>query len=693
MNAQEDCLFELGCEELPPKSLATLAQALASGMESGFKSADLAFDSVHWFASPRRLAVIVMGLQTAQEAKQEQRKGPSVKGAYDKDGKPTKAAEGFAGSCGTTVDKLETIQTDKGEWLAYTVDKPGQATSALLADIIHQALKSLPIAKRMRWGSSDIEFVRPVHWCVLMLGQETISADILGVSSGNQSYGHRFHAPQALTIQHPTQYVKQLRDEGKVMVDYQERRNVIEQAARHMAKPLQANVMSNNALLDEITAINEWPVAVMGEFDPSYLELPKEVLVASMQDHQKYFPLSDQQGRLLAKFITFANIESHDPQAIQTGNERVLSPRLNDAKFFFQQDIKQPLSEYQSRLDDVLYQQKLGSLGEKSQRVKALALDIAELLEADADLVGRAAELAKCDLVTDMVNEFPELQGKIGYYYAINSGEKTEVAKAIDEHYLPRFSGDKLPQTTTGQILALADKLESIVGIFSIGQIPTGDKDPFALKRAALGALRILVECELALNLKPLLNLAATNLKHEFKASECVDQVMDFMMERLRGYYLEQEIDTLSFDAVLAREITTPSDFDQRLKAVVAFQALPQAEDLAAANKRINNILKKSEQAPNQVIDKDLLQDTAEKNLAAELETISTAVKPLFEQHQYSEALAKLAGLRDPIDAFFDQVMVMAEDENLRQNRLSLLNGVSQLFLETADISRLQASS
>ena len=690
MTKTADLLFELGTEELPPKDLAKLAISLHQQIEAGLKQHDLNHESIHWYATPRRLAIKIINLQVEQPTKQEQRRGPALAAAFDENGQATKAAEGFAKSCQTTVDQLETLETGKGQWLAFTVTVDGQTAEALIPEIIETALQKLPIAKRMRWGTNSIEFVRPVHWVVLIMDNEIINANIMGCESSNLSYGHRFHAPSAIAIEHPDEYESVLKQRAYVIADYSERKQLIHDAIHKEADKLHAKAIIDSSLLDEVTSINEWPVAITGSFDKSYLELPKEVLISSLQDHQKYFPLVDDKGNLLPNFITFANIESKDIDVVRKGNERVLTPRLNDARFFWQQDTKQALSDYQVKLADLLYQKQLGSMADKTSRVKQVALHIADAIHADHEQVSRAAELAKCDLLTDMVGEFPELQGIIGYYYALHSGEHKSIATAITEQYLPKFSGDSLPVTETGQVLSIADKIETIVGIFSIGQIPTGDKDPFGLKRAALGVLRIIIECNLDIDLPELISNTSRQFTHTFDHSECTHSVFDFMMDRLRSYYQDNDIGTLTFESVLARSPAKPVDFDNRIKAVIAFQQLPESTDLAAANKRISNILRKHQQPISESHDNNLLSEQAEKQLADKLLIMQKKLATLYENSDYTQALTELASLRDPIDNFFDNVMVMTEDEAVKNNRLSLLQSVNKLFLGTADISRLQ---
>ena len=690
MSEVQDLVFELGTEELPPKQLAKLASSLADNMAEGLKKLELDFKSCHWYASPRRLAVYVESLQVEQAAKEELRRGPAVSAAFDENGNPSKAAEGFARSVGSTVDKLETLETDKGKWLALTVKTEAKHCRDMLADIIHQACQKLPIARRMRWGAKSFEFVRPVHWSLLLLGNETIKIEILGTTSSNISFGHRFHAPGPIEISHAKDYKQQLHEQGCVMVDYEARKQHIQSSVLELATEKKATAVINPALLDEVTSINEWPHAVAGDFDAAFLKLPAEVLISTMQDHQKYFPLENEDGQLLPHFITIANLDSRNVDSIKLGNERVLAPRLSDARFFWQQDLHKALHEYRPGLDNVLYQKQLGSLGDKSRRVARLAGQLADMLGADKALCERAAELAKCDLLTDVVGEFPDLQGIIGQYYALESDEPAAIATAMNEQYMPRFAGDELPGSLTGQVLALADKLDTLTGIFSIGQIPTGDKDPFALRRNALGILRILVERKLDLNLMQLIEQACDSFQHDFDKSKTQSLVYDFCMDRLKHYYQDNGIDVHSIDSVLSLRLENPLDISIRLNAVLEFQKIPEAGDLAAANKRIQNILKKNARNTVGAVDSALLTDSAEQQLVEQIEASRSNIAPLLKNGNYLDSLNKLAALRDPIDRFFDEVMVMADDEKLKQNRLALLDSVKQLFLEVADISRLQ---
>jgi len=688
--AKQTLLLEIGTEELPPKALLKLATAFANGMRDGLNKAELEFAEVHYYATPRRLTVMVTDLDSAQTDKEVLKRGPAVKAAYNDAGEPTPATLGFAKSCGAEISELETMETDKGSWLTYLAQEKGKSTAELVPEIAETVLSRLPIPKRMRWGSGSVEFVRPVHWVVAMFGTETIDCSILGIQAGNQTFGHRFHHPDAIQLKSAESYLQQLEKTGKVIADFNRRKTMIEEAVDKVAKEVNGQAVVDENLLDEVTALVEWPIVFSGVFDEKYLGLPNEVLIATMQGHQKYFPVVDKENNLLACFIAVTNIESKSPDIIRLGNQRVIAPRLNDAEFFWQRDNESTLADLAPKLADVVFQQKLGSLADKSSRITSLAIYMADLLGADAKLAARAASLSKCDLLTDMVGELPELQGVIGRYYAINNGEETEVATALDEQYMPRFAGDQIPQSKTGQIISIADKLDTLVGIFAIGKAPTGDKDPFALRRAALGVLRIMIEAQLELDLRACLNKAVENYDAKLTNDELASQVFDFMMERLRRYYIDQGISADNFEAVLMRKPVQPYDFHRRLNAVVQFRKLPEAESLAAANKRIGNILKQADKQDNNDFSVELLQEDAEQKLATALDLIKEKVNPLLENSEYEHALSELAGLKDDVDTFFNDVMVMCDDEAVKNNRLALLNQLSNLFLKTADISRLQ---
>ncbi len=689
-NETRDLLIEIGTEELPPKALLRLSRAFSDGVRKGLVQADLAFGEVHDYAAPRRLASGLEAVATTQADREQIRRGPALAAAFDEDGNPTPGAQGFARSCGVGVEQLEKLETDKGAWLVHRVMERGRGTAELIPDIVDQALGQLPIPKRMRWGAGTAEFVRPVHWIVLLFGDEVIDAEILGVQSGRETRGHRFHHPAPIYIGEPAAYAPLLQTEGRVLADFAERRAAIRGQVIEAGVAAGGRALIDEDLLDEVTALVEWPVAVTGDFETRFLEVPSEALISTMQDNQKYFPVVDGTGRLLPHFITISNIVSRDPAQVKAGNERVVRPRLTDAAFFWNQDRKQRLEARIDRLGTMVFQNRLGTLLDKQKRVARLAAHIAAALGADARLAERAAMLAKCDLLTQMVFEFPELQGVMGRYYAQHDGEPEEVAQAIDEQYRPRFAGDALPQTATGQALAIADRLDTLVGIFAIGQPPTGDKDPFALRRAALGVLRILIEGGRDLDLAELLATAAAGFPAALGAGEAVDGVFEFMMERLRAYYTEAGIAPDVFDAVRAQRPTRPLDFHARLHAVTEFRALPEAASLAAANKRIGNILRKTEEAIPAAVAAERLVDAAERDLATGLDALRGEVESAFDRGDYTAGLRRLAALREPVDRFFDNVMVMAEDAALRANRLALLQQLQSLFLRAADLSRLQ---
>ncbi|MCJ7451021.1 MAG: glycine--tRNA ligase subunit beta [Steroidobacteraceae bacterium] len=682
----------MGTEELPPKSLLTLATAFADGIAKGLDSAGLVHGAVERYATPRRLAVRVRRLVEQQPDRAIERRGPPLKAAFDAQGAPTQAALAFARSCGTEVSALEKLETPKGVWMVHRGTETGASTVSLMPAIVQAALDALPIAKRMRWGAGEAEFVRPVHWVLMIFGREVVPCEILGVRSGNLTYGHRFMAPKAIRIASPGTYVGALQKRGRVMVDIDERRETIRKGVAAVAAGLNGTAVIEDELLDEVTALVEWPVPLAGRFDAKFLELPAEVPIATMQDHQRYFPVRDADGRLMPWFITVSNIESSDPAQVIAGNERVVRPRLSDAAFFWASDRKHRLDSHRDALKRVTFQTQLGSLYDKSERVRALATDISASIGGDAALASRAAEICKCDLLTAMVGEFPELQGLMGRYYAELDGEAAEVCAAMCEQYLPRFAGDELPSTRTGMAVAIADRLDTIAGIFAIGQKPTGTRDPFGLRRAALGLLRIAVERRLELDLPRLIRNALAALP--FAAPEnTAAEVYDYVFERLRAYYLEGdaglEITAEMFDAVLATRPASPLDFDSRLRALAEFLRLPDAQSLAAANKRIANILRKAPGPVGETIDENLLRDPAEQILGEQLTAIARMVEPKFQARNYTEALKDLAVLRGAVDEFFDSVMVMADDPALRANRLALLGRLRSLFMHAADLSRL----
>ncbi len=689
MTETQHLLFELGSEELPPKTLLKLSNALLDSIVAGLKAADLSFTASKALATPRRLAVLIENLQSAQPDKTVEKRGPAIQAAFAPDGSPSKAALGFATSCGTSFDQLERLKTDKGEWLSYTQAVKGQTTAEIIPDIIRAAIAALPIAKRMRWGSFATEFVRPVHWAVLLFGDKVIATEILGLTTGNNTLGHRFHAPQAIALSKPDDYQAALFDQGKVIADIEQRKAIIREKAEQAAAKVGGIAHIEEDLLEEIAALNEWPVPVTGNFDPRFLALPAEVLITTMQTNQKYFPVKNADGDLLAHFITFSNIESKRPESIQHGNERVVTPRLADAEFFWNQDRKQTLADRVDSLKTIVFQEKLGTVYEKSVRVSKLAARIATQLEANVEHATRAALLAKTDLMTNMVGEFGNLQGLMGRYYALVEGEAAEVAWALEEQYFPKQSGSETAPSTIGQILAIAEKLDTLTGIFSAGLIPTGDKDPYALRRAALGTLRTMIENNLSLNIPELCAFALEQFPHSFDKAATHTAVVEFIFDRLKGYCLDKGYSADEFDAVMTLAPTDPLDFMQRIAAVKAFRQLPEADSLAAANKRIRNILKKSDTAPATTV--GVLVEPQEMELLAAALQSAQDIQPLLAQHDYQATLNRLAGLREVVDAFFDNVMVMTDDAELRANRLALLNLLSEQFLTCADLAKLQS--
>jgi glycyl-tRNA synthetase beta chain len=685
-----DLLIEIGTEELPPKALFDLALAFERGISAGLEKAGLPGGAIRRFATPRRLAVVVDQLPARQPDRRIERRGPALGAAFDPDGRATRAAEGFARSCGVSVAELQRRETDQGTWLVHVSVEPGAPTAKLIPGIVDSALAGLPIPKRMRWGDGDDEFVRPVHWAVLLFGDEVIPATILGVRTGRETRGHRFHHPDPLVVASPADYARQLASEGRVIADFAERRDRVRAQAEIAAAKLGGTAVIKPELLDEVTALVEWPVALAGNFERRFLNIPAEALISTMQDNQRYFPVVDAHGRLLPHFITMTNLESRDPAQVRAGNERVIRPRFSDAEFFWNQDRKQPLAARMAMLKHVVFQQRLGTVADKSARVAVLARFIAERGHSNPDWAERAARLAKCDLMTQMVQEFPELQGIMGRHYALHDQEAPEVAQAQEEQYLPRFAGDRLPATATGRALALADRLDSLLGIFAIGQAPSGARDPFALRRAALGVLRILIEGELNLDVQQLLEQAAASFEPTIRAEYAIETVFEFVLDRLRGYYLDQGVRPDTFEAVLDCRPTRPLDFDHRVRAVNAFRELPEAASLAAANKRIRNILRQVDTVLPFEVRPDLLVEDAEQALAGRLVELSSEVVPLMEAGLYGEALSRLASLREPVDTFFDRVLVMADDPAIRDNRIALLNELGSLFLRVADFSRLQ---
>ena len=685
----QNFLVEIGTEELPPKALKTLATSFADNVEAELNQAGLTFDKIEWFAAPRRLAVKVLNLATQKPSKEIEKRGPAVSAAFDAEGKPTKAAEGWARGCGITVEQAERIATDKGEWLVHRAKIEGQPTKNLLNDIVANALAKLPIPKPMRWADKTVQFIRPVHTVTMLLGDELIKGEILGVASARTIRGHRFLGEKEFEIQHADQYPQLLREKGSVVADFNERKAEILAKSQSKAAALGGVADIEESLLEEVTSLVEYPNVLAAKFEERFLAVPAEALVYTMKGDQKYFPIYDKDGKLLPHFIFVSNINPEDPTAIIEGNEKVVRPRLTDAEFFFKTDLKQKLVDRLPRLETVLFQQQLGTLKDKTDRIEQLAGEIAKQIGADEVKAKRAGLLSKCDLMTNMVFEFTDTQGVMGMHYARHDGEDEEVAVALNEQYMPRFAGDELPKSLVASAVALADKFDTLTGIFGIGQAPKGSADPFALRRAALGALRIIVEKNLPLDLEDLVKKSATLFGDKLTNKNVVADVVDFMLGRFRAWYQDEGIAVDVIQAVLARHPTRPADFDARVRAVSHFRTLDSAEALAAANKRVSNILAKADAAIGE-INLTACVEPAEKNLAEAVLALRTEVQPLITQGDYTAVLDKLANLRAPVDNFFDNVMVNAEDPALRQNRLAILNTLQSLFLQVADISVLQ---
>ncbi|SQI33896.1 Glycine--tRNA ligase beta subunit [Leminorella richardii] len=686
---QQTFLVEIGTEELPPKALRSLAESFAANFTAELDAASLAHGAVEWFAAPRRLALKVAELSASQPDREVEKRGPAIAQAFDADGKPSKAAEGWARGCGITVDQAERLVTDKGEWLLYRAQAKGQPVQAMLTNLVAQSLAKLPIPKPMRWGDKDTQFIRPVHTVTMLYGSELIAGTILGVDSARVIRGHRFMGEPEITLENAEQYPTVLKERGKVIADYDTRKFLIKRDAEAAAQKLGGVADISESLLEEVTSLVEWPVVLTAKFEEKFLAVPSEALVYTMKGDQKYFPVYDAQGNLMPNFIFVTNIESKDPQQIISGNEKVVRPRLADAEFFFNTDRKQRLEDRLPRLETVLFQQQLGTLRDKTDRIQALAGWIAAQIGADVNKATRAGLLSKCDLMTNMVFEFTDTQGVMGMHYARFDGEDEEVALALNEQYMPRFAGDNLPDSLVACAVAIADKMDTLAGIFGIGQHPKGDKDPFALRRAALGALRIIVEKALPLDLKTLTEEAVRLYGTKLTNGNTVDEVVEFMLGRFRAWYQDEGFSTDVILAVLALRPTRPADFDARVKAVSHFRTLDAAESLAAANKRVSNILSKSTDTLHERVNAALLKEPAEVHLAAHLAVMRDKLEPLFAEGHYQEALVELADLREFVDGFFDKVMVMDNDESLRINRLTMLSKLRDLFLKVADISLL----
>lgn len=700
LRRRKNLLIELGTEELPPRALKLLAESFSNNISQGLIEAQLVEEKkcqTKYFATPRRLGVWIKDVLPKQPDQTEEKRGPAIQAAFDNDGKSTAAANGFAKSCGVEVRKLKQMHTENGSWLVFEKKSKGKNLNSIITEVLHESIARLPIPKRMRWGQSDVEFVRPVHWLLALYGSDPIRTEVLGLKSSGYSNGHRFHCPGKLKIASADHYLSTLKTTGFVIADFQVRQALIVKQVNWLASKVNANAQVDQQLLDEVTGLVEWPVALIGKFDERYLKLPKEVLVSTMVDHQKYFHVTNKKGKILPRFISVSNIKSKSPKRVCQGNERVLRARLSDAEFFWKADQKIKLDERIEPLKSVLFHNKLGSIFDKTTRIEKLAVTIAIHLGVEKLKVERVSRLCKTDLVTSMVGEFPALQGTIGKYYALGQGESKEVSKAIEEHYLPRFSGDALPGNDLGLCVALADKIDSLVGIFAAGEIPTGDKDPFGLRRSALGIIRIIIEEKLDLDLLHLLSEGLqlfTNLNKIDTDSEIVQRVYDFTSERMKGYFQSLEFSLDEILSVQACNPVKPLDFFYRVQSVKKFfrKNKSAAESLAAANKRIANILIKSDNKGDGAskLNRALLSEDAEIHLLESLDSIRPDVISSFENSSYDKGFEKLSTLKQPIDKFFDSVMVMYEDKAIRDNRLALLSELRHLFLAVADISKMR---
>jgi glycyl-tRNA synthetase beta chain len=689
LQSQENLLIELGTEELPPKSLRQLAESFASNVEAELNKAELSFEKVNWFASPRRLAIVVTNLFDSQADKIVEKRGPAVNVAFDDEGNATKAAQGWARSNGITVEEAERLVTNKGEWLLFKAEVKGKKVADLIPAIAAEALSKLPISRPMRWGAASTQFIRPVHTVCMLFGKQLIQGELLGVESDRIIRGHRFLGEAEFTIKHADEYESLLDITGKVIVDYERRKAIIREQVEALAAHENGVAAIDDALLEEVTSLVEWPVTLVGSFEEKFLDVPSEALIYTMKDHQKYFPVLDKEGNLLPRFIFVSNIVSRDPAQVVEGNEKVVRPRLADAEFFFETDKKKTLESRLESLSTVLFQKQLGTLKEKSERIANVAEKVAVLINADTQHAKRAGLLSKADLMTEMVLECPDVQGIMGMYYARFDGEAEEVAIALNEQYLPRFSGDKLPTSLVACAVSLADKLDTLVGIFGIGQAPKGAADPFALRRAAIGLLRIIKDKALDLDIVELVEIAKSEYSDKLSNENVVTDVVDFLFARFRATYQANGFSAELIQSVLVRRPTKPVDFEKRIQAVAKFQELPEAQPIAAANKRISNILAKVDGQINAEVVNSLFEEEAEKALAEKLGSLESKLSPLFDAGDYEAALFELASLQAPVDQFFDNVMVMAENEAVKQNRLALLNRLRNLFLQVADVSVL----
>lgn len=720
MTTTADLLVELLCEELPAKAVADLAQGLATGLSERLGKAAIEFapeqTQVLW--TPRRIAVRMSGVALAQPEQTSERRGPALAAATGPDGAPSKALIGFAASCGVGIEALEKLETDKGAWFVHRSTKPGALTADVLPAMVVETIELLPLGKPMRWGSNDFAFLRPVHGLIVLLGETVLPTQIYGVSSGRRTRGHRFHHPEEIVIGRPADYVAALQS-AYVQIDPQARATRVRDQVSAAAQSLGGTARLPEDLIDEVSNLTEWPCAIGCSIPPEFMRLPEAVIVTTIETHQRFFPVLDAKGALTPNFVGVANIDSRDPNEIRKGYERVVRPRLSDAAFFFDQDLKQPLAEHVEALKTVTYQQKLGSLYDKTERVIALARAVAPAVGVDPGMAEAAARLSKADLQTRMVSEFPELQGMMGRTYALAQGQPEAVAVALDEIYAPRQSGVPIAATPLGRVLAIAERLDTLAGIFAVGLKPTGNKDPFALRRAALGLARTLIEGDIRLDLprileKAVLGIPAQSLKDYLTkvannvfqddnllgkladqlTAPAVNELYEFILERTRAYYSDAGITSDVFEAVAARRPHDLVDFDRRLKAVLAFKQLPACQSLAAANKRIRNILRKAGEGGIDVaglgaVDSTRLHHDAEHALYAAIGAAEADTAARFAAGAYIEGLTRLADLQAPVDAFFDGVMVMADDHAVRNNRLALLDRLSTLFLKTADISLL----
>ncbi len=690
MSNKKDLLIEIGTEDLPARLLLNLSKQFGQLVCEQLQFAQLSFKDHALFCTPRRLALLVNDLDIKQEDQVKERKGPKASAAFDTEGKPTQAAIGFARSCGIEIDQLRLDDDPDNPRLHFSENCIGKNTSELLPEIIEQAVKKLTVPKRMRWNLSNAEFIRPIRWLLVILGTETVAAKIFEVESSNVTHGHRFHHTNEIVIAQASDYQEQLA-KACVLADFTERQNKIIKQVNQLAKQTNSVPSYSQELLDEITGLVEWPCALLGEFDPKFLQVHKELLISTMQENQKYIPLLDSDGELLSKFIIISNIDSKNPDVVTHGNEKVIVPRFEDAMFFWQRDKSAKLESNLEKLASVVYEKQLGTLKDKTEREIKIAEYLSRYTDANKKHCQRAAQLSKCDLVTETVGEFPKLQGIVGRNLASVDGEEEQICTAIEEQYLPKQAGSELPKTRVGITLALANRIDTLVGIFAIGKKPTGLKDPYGLRRAALAVLRIIIETPLNINLHECLETAAGYFPKALQATKAVEDVSEYINERYRAYFSDRDIPVDVIDSVLANHPTHPNDVAAKVNALVNFRKLPNAEALAAANKRIRNILKKINRSDIGQVDSTLFREDAESSLHTALESMSKDVESLFAQNEYEQALNKLSDLRQPVDHFFDDVMVMDEDETLKTNRIALLAKIDSLFMQVADFSRLQS--